>query len=202
MDRIVEVLCGLIMVLTFTLATPLAGDADVRSMLIAALGCNVAWGIVDAAVYLMMQVSERRSGLSALRALHKATDPAKAHRIIAEALPPVVAGVLDSEQLEAIRGRLSALPEPAGPQIPRRAWLGALGIFMLVFLSTFPVVIPFAVLSDIRVAMRISNLIALAMLFMTGYAFGRVVGYRPAVVGMTMVLFGGALVASTIVLGG
>jgi hypothetical protein len=50
--------------------------------------------------------------------------------------------------------------------------------------------------------MRISNLIALAMLFMTGYAFGRVVGYRPAVVGMTMVLFGGALVASTIVLGG
>ena len=45
-----EVLFGLIMVLTFTgsLSVAQAGHDDVRAMLIAALGCNIAWGIIDA----------------------------------------------------------------------------------------------------------------------------------------------------------
>jgi VIT1/CCC1 family predicted Fe2+/Mn2+ transporter len=171
-------------------------------MLIAALGCNVAWGIVDAVMYLMMQLTDRRTGLRALRALRGTTDSNAAHRILTEALPPLLGTVLSPADTEAIRRRLNELPEPGGPQLPKRAWRGALGVFLLVFLSTLPVVIPFAIFGDVRVAKWVSHVIALAMLFVAGYAFGRVVGYHPALVSLTMVLLGSALVLVTILLGG
>jgi hypothetical protein len=201
-DRIIEVLCGLIMVLTFTLTTPLANRSDVRSLLIAALGCNLAWGIVDAVMYLMTQLCDRRTGLRAFRALRETTESSAAHRLVTEALPPLLGAVLSPADTEAIRRRLNELPEPGGPQLPKKAWRGALGVFLLVFLSTLPVVIPFAIISNVQVATRISHIIALAMLFLTGYAFGRVVGYHPVLVGLGMVLLGGVLVLVAIVLGG
>ena len=201
-DRIVEVLCGLIMVLTFTLATPLSDREQVHSMLLAALGCNLAWGVVDAVMFLMTHLSDQRTGIRALRALRKASDSAAAHRIVTEALPPVVAAVLHPAEIEAVRLRLNQLPEPAGPHLSKASWRGALGVFLLVFLSTLPVVIPFAVVGNVRMARLISNLIAVAMLFMTGYAFGRAVGYHPVLVGLTMIVFGTALVLTTTALGG
>ena len=202
MDRIIEVLCGLIMVLTFTLATPLSDRSGVHSMLAAALGCNLAWGIVDAAAYLMMQLAARRRDVRALKALRDVTDSGTAHRILTRALPPMLAAVLCAADFEAMRRRLNELPEPCGPHLTARAWRGAMGVFLLVFLSTFPVVIPFAVVGNVRVARRISNLIALAMLFLTGFAFGRTAGYHPALVGLAMVVFGSTLVLTTIALGG
>src|SRR5213596_4355515 len=92
-DRVSEVLFGLIMVLTFTgsLSVAEAGRDDVRTMLIGALGCNIAWGIIDGILYLMDCLSERAWDLRALRAARNATAPEDAHRVIAEALPPVVA---------------------------------------------------------------------------------------------------------------
>ena len=47
-ERISEVLFGLIMVLTFTgsLSVAEAGREDIRTMLIGALGCNLAWGLI------------------------------------------------------------------------------------------------------------------------------------------------------------
>ena len=54
-DRVSEILFGLIMVLTFTgsLSVAEAGRDDTRTMLIGALGCNLAWGIIDAVLFLM-----------------------------------------------------------------------------------------------------------------------------------------------------
>ncbi len=54
-ERVAEVLFGLIMVLTFTgsLSIAEADRADVRTMLLGALGCNIAWGLIDWILYLM-----------------------------------------------------------------------------------------------------------------------------------------------------
>jgi hypothetical protein len=54
-DRTSEVLFGLIMALSFTcsLSAAGAGREDVRTMLIAAIGCNIAWGLIDAIIFLM-----------------------------------------------------------------------------------------------------------------------------------------------------
>jgi VIT1/CCC1 family predicted Fe2+/Mn2+ transporter len=72
----------------------------------------------------------------------------------------------------------------------------------LVFLSTLPIVLPFVILSDAWTALRTSNAIAVAMMFIAGYAFGRVAGYRPWITAGSMVLLGCFLVALTIALGG
>ena len=174
-DRVSEVLFGLIMVLTFTgsLSVAEAGRDDVRTMLIGALGCNVAWGIIDAMLYLMGCLADKGQGLMTYLAVRKATDPHKAQRLIADALPPVVASIMEPAELETIRRRLMQLAAP-----PERAhlsedeWVGSIGVFLIVFVSTFPVVIPFIFMQNVRPALRLSNAIAIVMLFLTGYAFG------------------------------
>src|SRR6187402_3226698 len=90
-DRVSEVLFGLIMVLTFTgsLSIAEAGREDVRTMLIGALGCNLAWGIIDAMLYLMGCLAEKSQGLATYLAVRRATDPHKGQRHVADALPPL-----------------------------------------------------------------------------------------------------------------
>src|SRR5271167_3405703 len=102
MERVSEILFGLIMVLTFTCSFSVAGvgRTEVRKMLLAALGCNLAWGIIDAVFYLMSRLSEQGHGIVALRALRKTADPAKAHNIIADELPPLLASVLPEAEFE------------------------------------------------------------------------------------------------------
>lgn len=55
-NRFIEVVCGLIMVLTFTLVgSQLVSDdpSGAQKLLIAALGCNVAWGVIDGVMFVM-----------------------------------------------------------------------------------------------------------------------------------------------------
>jgi VIT1/CCC1 family predicted Fe2+/Mn2+ transporter len=204
-ERVSEVLFGLIMVLTFTgsLSVAEAAHEDVRSMLIGAVGCNLAWGIVDAIMYLMSSFTERARGRMALRAVRGAHDPAQAHGHIAGALPPVVASILDKADLESMRLRLTQMPDPpGGPLLGKREWLGALAVFLLVFFSTLPVVVPFMFVDNARLALRLSNGIAIVMLFFCGYSLGRFAGQRPWLVGLIMVVVGVVLAGMTLALGG
>ncbi len=204
-DRVSEILFGLIMVLTFTgtLSVAESGREDVRVMLIGALGCNLAWGIIDAVFYLMGCLADRGRGIVALKALRKTSDPQQAHRLISDALPPLIASVMKPAELEEIRARLAQRPEPPKhAKLSKDDWRGALGVFLLVFLSTFPVAVPFILFTDTMLAMRVSNAVAIVLLFVMGYVLGRLTERNPWAVGLFMVLFGILLVAMTIALGG
>ncbi len=204
-DRVSEVLFGLIMVLTFTgsLSVAEAGRDDVRAMLIGALGCNLAWGIIDAVLYLLGCLADKGRALLTLRAVRKSATPERAHRIIAEALPSALVSGLQPAELETIHQRLKQLPEPPNrARLDKDDWLGAVGVFFLVFLSTFPVTVPFMFMQTTLSAMRMSNAIAIVMLFFTGVAYARCIGRSPWVFGLSMVVLGGVLVALTIALGG
>ena len=203
-ERIAEVLFGLIMVLTFTgsLSIAEAGREDVRAMLIGALGCNIAWGIIDGVLYLMASLAEKGRALSTYVALRAAT-PSEAHQLIAGALPPLVASVLAPDEIDRVRQRLQALPPPpARARLIAEDWWGALGIFLLVFLATFPVAIPFMLIEHAPAALRASNAVAIAMMFVAGVAYARIVGRSPLRVGVAMVALGCMLVALTMALGG
>jgi hypothetical protein len=203
--RVNEVLFGLIMVLTFTgsLSVAEAGRDDIRKMLIGALGCNLAWGLIDGLFYLMGSLADKGQNLMTYLAVRKASDPQHAQRLIAGRLPPLVASVLEPAELEAMRLRLKQLPEPPGrASLNREDWLGAVGIFLLVFLSTFPVVIPFIFMQSTLPALRVSNAIAIVMMFIAGYSYGRLTGYHPLRVGIAMVVLGALVVSATIKLGG
>ena len=204
-DRVSEVLFGLIMVLTFTgtLSVAEAGRDDVRAMLIGALGCNLAWGIIDAVLYLMGCLAEKGRELLTFHAVRNASNADDGQRIILDAVPSLVASVLQPAELEAMRQRLVQRPEPPlRGQLSKDDWLGAVGVFLLVFLCTFPVVIPFIFMRNAGPALRVSNAIAIVMLFSTGYAFARMTGHRPWLVGSAIVVLGLILVGITMALGG
>ncbi len=204
-ERISEILFGTIMVLTFTcsLAIATADNITIRTMLIGAIGCNVAWGIIDASIYLLARVNDRGRKMLMLRAIRQAVNVESAQRVIAEALPPMVAAILRTEELESIRRKLheTSISE-SHPGLSKNDFLGALGIALLSILSTFPIVIPFVFFVDPKLALRISNLIAIGMLFCCGYVFGVRCGLSPFKTGFSMVALGGGLVGIAIALGG
>ena len=205
MERISETLFGLIMVLTFicSLGIATAGNIKIQTMLIGALGCNLAWGIVDGGLYLLARINERGGNILTLRAIRQAPDPEIARRVIADALPPELVSLLPVEQLELIRRKLQQLPEPLErPRLTKRDWIGALGLCLLSFLATFPVVVPFIFLSDAKLALRVSYAIAIVMLFCCGCAFGYHSGLPPWAAGLSMVAIGCALVSIAVALGG
>ena len=203
--RMSEVLFGLIMVLTFTgtFEVASAGSEDVRLLLVGTLGCNLAWGVVDAVMFLISTLTERGRSLLTVRAVQRAASPDQARQVISDALPPLVASLMTATEVESLRqGILEMRSLPPRPSLERDDWLRALAVFLLVFLSTFPVVIPFMIFSDAQLALRASNLVAIVMLFGVGFVLARHGGYRPVLTGASMVLLGVALVAIAIALGG
>ncbi len=164
-DRVSEILFGLFMALTFTgtFSVVTADRNEVRTMMMAAIGCNVAWGLVDGVMFALRSLVTRNREASLVR----------------EAQAPV------------------------GPvRLGRHELLGALGVFLLVVAATFPLILPFAVISDLYLAKRISNAIALLMLFACGYAWGRYAAMSPFRVGAVMVFIGSSITVVVIALGG
>jgi hypothetical protein len=204
-DRISEVLFGLIMVLTSTgtLSVVTAGRADVKTMVLGALGCNLAWGIIDGGLFLMDSLHDRARGLLLLRAVREADEVEDGRQLIAEALPERLTAFLSTRQLEALRQKAISLPiSKDRPRLTGEDVLSAFAIAVLVFLSTFPVVIPFFFIHDTHTALRISNVVAIAMLFVCGYAFALCIGSRPWPTGLVMVGVGCAFTGVAILLGG
>jgi VIT1/CCC1 family predicted Fe2+/Mn2+ transporter len=204
-ERSSEILFGLIMVLSFTCTISVinAGEGEVRDVVIGALGCNLAWGIVDAIMYLMGILFERGRGLSIAHAVRATPDPERGRELMSQVLPEPLDQLFDGPALEHARAKLVALPSlPKGPHLKGRDWLGAAGVFLLVFITTFPVVVPFMLFEPLHRSMRISNGVAIAMLFVAGCVVGRYAGIGRVRTGLAMVAIGLMLLAITIALGG
>jgi len=84
-DRNSEILFGLFMVLTFTgtLSVASAGQEEVRTMLLAAIGCNAAWGLVDGVMYVLRSLVARGRKATLVREVRAAAAPEDGHRLIA-----------------------------------------------------------------------------------------------------------------------
>jgi hypothetical protein len=205
LERFSEIVFGLIMVLSFTCAISVAevGREDVRAMFIGAVGCNLAWGIIDGAFYLIACLTEHGRRAVLHRNLRQIADPAQARQSIADALPENFAAGLQVADFDRIHAHLRQLPPPPErPGLTAENWRGATGVFLLVFVSTFPVVVPFLFIHEARLAMRISNGVAIALLFGAGHMLAGYAGMRRCRTGLAMVAIGTALVALTIAFGG
>jgi hypothetical protein len=203
-SRATELLFGLIMVLTFTasLNAAEAGQVEVRLMLIGALGCNLAWGLIDAAMYLISTRGEQALAGRQFDRIRAAETPEAVRTAISEALPPGIAPALNAADFDRIRAHLMSLPHPPlAPRLGPPDYLAALSVFLLVFLGTLPVVLPFVFLDDPEIALPLSHGVAITLLFMTGWTLGRHWG-QPWRVGLSMVGVGLVLVAVALALGG
>jgi len=203
-DRISEVMFGLFMVLTFTgtLSVVDSGREEVRSMLVAAIGCNIAWGFVDGVMYVLRNLVARGRNARLLRAVRGTARPEQAHHLIGDEIGGLSRAFATAD-LERVRQWIVAQPAQAqGVGVTRLDLRGAVAVFLLVFASTFPVVLPFVFIADPGVAKRVSAAVAIAMLFLCGYAWGRYAGLKPWRSGLVMVLLGLAVEAVVIALGG
>jgi hypothetical protein len=204
-ERTSEVLFGLIMVLSFTgsLSVASAGREEVRTVLIGAIGCNLAWGLVDAVMYVLTNLTVRGRQADLLRRIRKQKHGTESNKLLSELLPPEIAGVVDEAVLGQIANGIRQMPEPATRRlISANDLVGALGVFLLVFLSTFPVVLPFVFSDELLQAMRWSNGVALVMMFLCGLSLGKYGGFPAMRTGLTMIGLGVLLVGLTISLGG
>jgi len=180
-----------------------AGREEIRKMFTTALGCNLAWGLADAVMYLIRTVTDRGRLLTLVRAVRAAANAEGGRKVIADSLSRVMAGLVSEPEIEAIRGRIVALPfVPERPTLKSDDLLAALAVFLIVVGSTLPVILPFAIIEDVGAAKAVSNAVALVMLFVGGLALGRYAGYGSWKVGFMMVALGTALVAAIRALGG
>ena len=206
-SRYSEILFGLLMVLTFTGCFNAfeAGRAEVRDLLIAGIGCNIAWGMIDAIVYLITTLTERGRALRLLQQLRLLT-PGDERGITAlrDALPGPLAAIFRDDELGDWQARLRQQPELSqGPIFRWNDLLNSVGVFFMVFLSTVPVLLPFFFMQDPVPALRLSHTIALLMLMGIGYGLARYAGSpRPWLIGVIFAVAGVAIVLLTIALGG
>lgn len=204
-DRVSEVIFGLLMAMSFlgTLSVATDGGGEVREMFIAALGCNLAWGLADAVMFLIGESTERARRHKLLRALHGQADAAVGSRLVMRVLPPLLAASLDAGDLERVRQRLLTLPLP--PKPPRLEWeyyKGAFWIFVLVAGATFPVVLPFLFVDDVARGVRWSHSVGLVTLFVSGWTLSRYSGGNVWFGGVRMAAVGALLMGAIVALGG
>ncbi len=204
-DRLSEILFGLYMAVSITgsLSVVGAGRDDVRTMLIAAIGCNIAWGLVDGVMYVVRCLVDRNREMRVLRDIRAATNKTEAAGLLTELLPDSILANIKPDALSRVHETLAAQPEPPlSSSVTAEDLRGGLAVFLMVFLSTLPIVLPFFFTNEVGIAMRQSNVIAMLMLFAAGWQFGRYAGIRPLLMGVVMCALGVALIGAVIALGG
>ena len=118
--------------ITRTIRVATSGQEAERTMMFAALGCNLAWGLADAVMYLLRALIDRTCKSTLYEKLAGA-DAATGQALVAGALPSHLAAAAKPETLELLRIRL--VEYPATSVNSRLGWndfKGALGVFLLV----------------------------------------------------------------------
>jgi hypothetical protein len=207
-ETLLEVLFGLIMALTVTAGARLLSErADIVGieLALALLGCNVAWGVIDGALYLLGTVFNRNRRVQFVKRLqatstdHEAMvavkdefdlkgepstrlqDEAKLHRALLELFRHAGTG----------RARLQASD-----------WIAATLIALLVSVTALPGLIPLLLFQDGFTALRVANVLQVGLLFFTGYWWAHFSGGNRWFTGLVIALLGTALVLLAVPLGG
>jgi VIT1/CCC1 family predicted Fe2+/Mn2+ transporter len=207
-SRLGEILFGLIMVLTATLTAGLTaaeGRVGVRRLLISAIGCNIAWGIIDGIMYVMNSLTERGANARFIRAVKGAPDPEDALAIVRAKVDAEFEALSSPEEREILcRAIFKHVmhARPAQVRVTKEDLYGALACFWLVFFSCLPAALPFLIFSNPTWALRISNGLLIVMLFLVGHRWARYASTHRLAAGLVMVVIGLVLVGVAILLGG
>jgi len=207
-ESLAEILFGLIMTLTFTLGAGLLvedGPGAVRELLIATVGCNIAWGIIDGAIYITGQIFERGRMARVGEMIRRADTEDTAAAIVEAELADLVGITVDAGERADLYRRMARYvraSEPRSNVVTRADLYGAIATFWLVFFASIPAALPFLFLDDAWIALRVSNGILICLLFVTGYRWARYTNLRPWRTGLTLMVGGIIMVAIAVALGG
>src|SRR5262245_61639048 len=146
-----EIIFGLIMTLTFTLGAGIIiedeGRAGARELLIAVIGCNIAWGIIDGAQYVVGALFHR-GRLRRLGQAIRQAPPAAAVTLVASELDELLEDVTSDSDRAALYARIAdnvRSRDAARNTVTRDDLMGGFTSFWLVVISSVPAAIPFLV---------------------------------------------------------
>lgn len=203
-----ELIFGLIMVLTFTLGARLLGPDELthgKELLIAAIGCNLAWGIIDGFLFLLSRIFERRRIASICAGLATPGDDGAGFDALRNELSSDLAELGNVDDRERFYSSIAtaARRRPTPPvRVTLNDLAGAGLVFCLVVATAIPAALPFLVVSDPYVALRLSNAILVGLLFLAGHWWGKHIGASPLLAGALIMAIGVVLVLIAIPLGG
>lgn len=205
-DSLGEILFGLIMVLTFTLGTRLLADEeplDAVALMVAALGCNIAWGIIDGFLFILAQVYERRRRAALVNFLRNASTE-EAHQVLAEEISGGLAELADPAERHRFCDAVIAAVHRSVPTTGVQAddIRGAIVAGLLVIATALPPLVTVLLIEDDMLALRVSNALLVALLFLAGWFWGKRVGARPWHAGLMIMLLGAIMALVAIPLGG
>jgi hypothetical protein len=207
-ERLSEMLFGLIMTLTFTLgAGVFVGTAEgaSTSLLIATIGCNVAWGVIDGALLILGRIFDRGRLARLGHKITAATDEQRALELVAGELDDTLVSISSEAPRLALyrdvvsRVRSSPRAQPILTGVDVRA---ALAVFCLVFFASLPAALPYLVIRDPWIALRASNALLIGMLFWIGYRWASYTNFKPLRFGLALTGLAVAMVLIAIPLGG
>ena len=207
-ESLAEILFGLIMTLTFTLGAGLLveeGPQAVRQLLVATVGCNIAWGIIDGALYVVGQIFERGRMARLGDMIRRADTEDAAAAIVEQELDELVGVTVDEGDRADLYRRMARHVRASAPRLPRvihADLYGAIAVFWLVFFFSIPAALPFLFIDNAWMALRVSNGILICLLFVVGYRWAQYTALRPWRTGLTLLVGGVAMVAIAITLGG
>jgi VIT1/CCC1 family predicted Fe2+/Mn2+ transporter len=208
-DTLSELLFGLIMVLSFTLGSRILiprEELDTSEVILAAVACNIAWGMIDAVLYLLGTLFERRRRARFFRMVKSAKDETEAMAIVQEEFgledQPLDIAAEDRAGLYRSILALSVHATPARMGLKQDDFVAAFVVFLLVTATALPAVVPFLLLGNTFLALRLSNLLLTILLFIVGYRWARHTDVSPWRVGLTIMILGVSMVGVAIALGG
>jgi VIT1/CCC1 family predicted Fe2+/Mn2+ transporter len=207
-ESLTQLVSGLIVVLTFTLAASVAtgGQQGARSALVGAIAANVSWGIINAVLYVMDSAFDRNRQIRIARAIASTSDEAAALSAIRNELDPYLVSVTrvdDREQLyRNVRSALTHGHLPRRTEFLRDDMMGAVAVFFLALAATVPAILPLLIIDHPWLALRVSNGLVIGSLFFVGYHWAKYIDANPWLAGFGLMALGMALVVVAIRIGG
>ena len=195
----------MVVVVTGTIrAVEQPSESTVRVMLGAALGVNIAWGVIDGITLLWANLVDRTKELELVNSLRAKKGDAALRKKLGGSLSRTVAGSLSEVERERVLDMLEAGEprEVARIKPDREEYEAAVATALIDFLLIFPVTLPYILfMHDLTLAIRSSQLIALFLFAALGYAYARNARWNKVVTPIVFALMMLAVIAVSFELG-
>lgn len=202
------ILFGLVMALIFTLGAGSSlddGETSSRDLLVSVVGCNVAWAMIMAGMFIVDAMFERGSKARLIMDVQKSASEEEALALVRDHLDRDLEVVTSEEDRERLhRAILVTVRKLVPPRNTLRGsdLIGAGVVFVLVTLTTLPAIVSFLVIDNVRIALRVSNVLMVLMLFLVGFLWAGQTNTNRWVAGLCIMLLSIGMVGIAELLGG
>ena len=169
-----EPMFGVIMVVCFTSilrAYPIIAEKVIGTVLLSALFCCVAWGLVDGIFYAWEAHYELDRKRKLLALVQAPNDPKEARELVEDDLGDTIVDLMDEKDKEQIyqivEKNVSGID--LGRVSIKEDIVTVLIAFGLVVGSSIIVMLPFLLFSPVMTALTISNITGIFLLFVMGF---------------------------------